>query len=383
MAFRNRIRLPFYITRPQFPTEANVFRLADGTTKTASVIIKKTVDGETDNLPKEIHERLVIALRHDDVTIEGSSYNTGVSLEGDYEIDWVKFLDYPLAKAAFKVQITPFNYSNDNCQTCEEVTQIICNDDNIGSVNEGDVFDVDVLANDSACCKPITLSIITSNSTYVSSVTVIANNELHIVMNNPAPSGTGVILVTYRAQCANGQYDEANVIADITGTAIVCNAPINLNVNNETDTTATISWDQPAGAISYEWQLFLLSNLITPVQTGTANTADNNVILTGLTAATQYRLYVRSVCASGFSGYVYIDFTTDPASGTDACGSYELTNNSFGLKSVNYIDCNGNYQTLFIPTLQTRFICALQSSPGTPVDITVQSGIVINYTGLC
>src|SRR5687767_11228562 len=99
MPFRNRIRLPFYLTRPQFPRESNVFRRADGSTKVQSVIIRKVFEGETDKLPKEIHERFIVALSHDDVTIEGKYLATGVSMDGDYEIDWLKFLDFPLANA--------------------------------------------------------------------------------------------------------------------------------------------------------------------------------------------------------------------------------------------------------------------------------------------
>lgn len=384
MAFTNRVRLPIKISKPQFIEDRQEYRKANGVTVTLSIIIRKVYEGITDSVPEKIHERLKIALAHDSVTIEGDKYVGVITQEADYQIEWSDFLDRPIAQGKFKANVSPFNATNSNCGTCEEYTQIVAVDDSIGTVDEGQSYDVDVLANDDACCSPVQLTIVTSNSDYVQSVTINVDNTLTIVIKTPVPDATGVTLVTYRAQCDNGQYDEANVIADVDGSAPACLAPTNLQVQTVSDVGATITWDQPVGATSYEWELFLLSDLGTPIQTGTSTTVDDNAILTGLTAATQYRLYVRSDCGSGnFSNYVYIDFITNPATGTDTCGEYSLYNGSFGLKQASYIDCNGDSQILFIPTLQTRSICALQYSAGNPVDITVQSGIVITYVDLC
>lgn len=383
--FKNRVRLPFYITRPQFPTEANIFRLTNGQTKTASVIIKKTFEGETENLPAVIHERLVIALRHDDVTIEGYRYLGGVELDGDYDIDWNKFLDYPLGKADFKVQVTPFNYSNDNCQTCEEISQIVCEDDDLGTIGEDETHSVPVLDNDSICCSPVIISLVTYNTDYLDSC-IISGNEIIIHTKSTLPDATDVVLATYRAQCPNGQYDEANIIADIDGSEpSACLSPINIMLQDISETSATISWTQPSGALSYEWSLYLLSDLVTPIQTGTSDTADNNAILTGLTGGTQYRLYVRSVCDAGaYSDYVYIDFTTTQPPGNENCGQYELINNGIGFANVSYIDCNGNNQNIVIPTGQSRLICALQNSFADPVEIISEDNNVdISYIDLC
>lgn len=391
MPFKNRVRLPFYLTRPQFPNESNVFRLANGTRKTLSAIIFKTFEGETDNLPKEIHERLIIALKHDDVTIEGRYLITGVSLDGDYEIDWNKFLDYPLAKGAFKVQVTPFNYSNDNCQTCDEAAQLNLDDDTFPeTLDEGQTYDHNVFANDSICCSPVTAEIVIYDSAYIASAYIDATTGiLTVTMQASMSPSSNTNLLTYRVTCPNGGYDEADVFGDTDGTVPppTCNIPTNLLIQNIDETTATIDWDQPMGALSYNWQLYLASDLITPVQTGTATTADNQAILTSLTPGTDYVFYVQSVCDGGStSGFVNIPLSTDgePQQG---CGQYKICNgnlNGSEAASVSYLNCSGNYVNTFLLHLECKFICALENSPGDPVDIFAGVGDVsIEYIEPC
>lgn len=384
MPFKNKIRLPFYLTRPQFPREANVFRRADGSTKVQSVIIRKVFEGETENLPKEIHERLIIALSHDEVTVEGRFLLSGVSLDGDYDIDWNKFLDYPLAKAAFKAQVTPFNYSNDNCQTCEEVSQVVCVDDNIGTVDEDETVTVHVLANDSICCKPVVISLVTYNSDYLDSC-IISGNDIIIHTKATLSDANGVVLVTYRAQCPNGSYDEANIIGNINGTdpTPVCLAPTNLLITGVTDTTADFSWTAPSPAPScgYHWEVFQGVTLV-----ASGDESGTSVNVTGLLANTEYTFSVRSNCCSLTSNYIFQIFFTNPPDDTQTCGQYQIYNNqnpAFS-KSVSYLDCNGIQQSIIVRGGFTKFICALQSSPAAPIEI-IPSGstIEITYIDLC
>lgn len=389
MAFKNRIRLPFYLTRPQFPRVANVFDLADGSTKVQSVIIRKTFEGETENLPKEIHERLIIALSHDEVTVEGKFLLTGVSLNSDYELDWNKFLDYPLAKAGFKVQVTPFNYSNDNCQTCEEVSQVVCEDDDIGTINEDETVTVHPLVNDSICCKPVVISLVTYNTDVLDSCT-ISGNDIIIHTKASLTDANSIVLATYRAQCPNGSYDEANIIANINGTdpTPVCLSPINpVVVSLDSDTSATFSWTapSPAPACGYHWQVTNLSGFILHTSGDTSNTS---VQVTGLPSNQLCRFYVRSNCCSLDSNYAApVIFNLPPPSGAQNCGLYSVLNSAFpdvfGL--VSYIDCNGVAQDRFIQGATSQLICALQSSPGIPVSlITAGPGnLSVTYIGLC
>src|SRR5688572_11990655 len=115
MAFKNRVRLPIKLHKPQFPEETEEYRKANGVTVVLSVVIRKVYEGQTDSLPEKLHERLKIALRHDSVIIEGDKYVGAITQEGSYDIEWIDFLSKPIAQAKFKANVTPFNASNSNC----------------------------------------------------------------------------------------------------------------------------------------------------------------------------------------------------------------------------------------------------------------------------
>lgn len=388
MPFKNRVRLPFYITRPQYPSEQNVFRRADGSTKTLSAIVRKTYEGETDYLPEAIHERLKIALAHDDVTIEGQRYLGGLSVDGDYDIDWSKFIDFPLAKAAFKVQVTPFNYSNDNCQTCDEATQMSLENDTVTgpyeALDEGQEYEYNVFANDSICCSPITAEVVTTNSLYVESATIDASSGIvTVLLKDNIPSATLANLLTYRVTCPNGGYDEADVFANISGSVEVCLVPTSFILSAVDETTATVSYSDPSDANNFNWQLYLASDLITPVQTG--STTSESVSLTGLTPGSDYVFYIQAVCAEdNMSEFSTFDFSTigEPTAG---CGRYQVTYNdgthNRTSTTVTYINCAGIETDITIINLQTRFICALESEPGNPVEII--GGTSFEYVEPC
>lgn len=387
MPFKNRIRLPFYVTRPQFPTESNTFRLANGSRKTLSSIIRKVFEGKTDDIPKELHERLVIALKHDDVSVEGKYYLGGMSLDGDYEIDWNAFLDFPLAKAAFKVEVTPFDYSNDNCQTCEDLSQVVCEDDDLGTVDEDDTITVHVLDNDNICCRPVTISLVTFNADFLDSC-VISGNDIIIHTKPSLPDANSIILATYRAQCPNGAYDEANIIANINGTdpAPICLAPTNpVLVSIDSDTSATFSWTAPSPVpdCGYHWKVTNLGGLIIYNSGDTTNTT---VQVTGLTSSSLLYFYVQSNCCSESTNFAGpVAFSLPPPSEEDTCGQYQLYNNDFptNYAIVTYIDCNGNEQNIHVQGSTSALICALQNSPGDPVSIFSNGSVDINYFGEC
>lgn len=388
MPFVNRIRLPIKVTRPQLVAERDIFRKANGEIKVLSVVIRKSYEGETDLLPEKYHDRLMIALNHDDVRIEGDKYVGDVVQDGDYTINWVDFLDYPIAKASFKIFATPFDASNTNCGTCEDVIQVVTNDDNIGTVEEGSSIEVDVLANDDICCYPVTVTVITTNSDYVQSISVV-DNELHIVIKDDVSTQNNVLLATYRAQCENGQYDEANVYADITGSgAAVCQSPTGLQIDSIAAESVTISWDN-VPFVSWEWKLYLATDLINPVDTGTS--LDNDVTLSGLTPATQYVFTLRTACGGGeFSNYAQLPFTTNPSEGTETCGSYRLCyfnaidEDPAPNRAFDYMDCNGDMQMVIVANFECEVVCALQNSEGDPVLISPDGPFGgINYEGLC
>jgi hypothetical protein len=392
MPFLNRIRLPFKVTRPQFPEERSVFRLANGTTKTQSVIVRKVFDGETDWLPEHWHERLKMALAHDNVNIEGDKYLGGVSQEGDYDIEWQEFLDYPLAKAKFKANVTPFNASNHNCMTCAEATQLDLVDDIISdaygtpiALTEISQHTYNVIANDEICCYPAVITLEWYNSIYIDYAELVSPGMLYIELKDNLTSINNVHLATYRVACPNGSYDEAKVYGNVLGSIEGCLAPLNVQLTALTPFTAAVSWDDPSPLPdSYEWQLFEMQTPGTPINSGTSPTGGVFPSLTGLDDVTDYGFYVRSICDSGNSGWVEILFTT-PAN-TASCGRFRVhfddgTGISTNSADITYLDCNSEYQTVTVFNNRSRVICAQQTTPGNPIDIV--NATTIDYEGLC
>lgn len=392
MAFHNRSRIPFYITRPQFPEERNTFRLADGSTKVQSVIIRKVFDGETDFLPAELHERLKIALAHDTVTIEGYRYLSGVGVvaEADYQIEWPNFIDYPLGKAAFKVEVTPYDVTNDNCQTCEEATQLALEDDTItglyDSINEGSTTEYNVFANDSICCKPITAEIVSINSLYVDSATIdAASGIVEIILHATTPSGTNVNLLTYRVTCPNSAYDDADVFANVAGSEESCEAPGTLDAGSVGSTEATPNWfDLPSPLPeSYNYNLYLSSDLVTPIDSG--NTDQTSVSYTDLTPGTCYTFFVQSVCeGGGLSEFISIEFCT--AEAETSCGRYEVcyddgSGERGGFTTVTYTNCAGVETDRVVFNMACIIICMLENSASEPYSIV--GATTINYIEPC
>ncbi len=391
----NKVRLPFKITRPQFPEERKVFNKADGSFKTMSAIVRKTYEGETDWFPAEWHERLKIALSHDDVTIEGDKYNGGVSQEGEYDILWSDFLDYPTAKARFKVNVTPFSATNNNCQICEEATQLSLEDDTfvnaydepLGLAEETE-YSLDVSSNDSICCYPPVFSVTSFNSAYLLSAVIDQDGVLTIVTKTGLVDATNVLLVTYRVTCPNGDYDEADVFGNIDGSIEGCLTPENLAVDGGplTPTSAVVTWEAPSPAPSndYIWELYETLNPGAPVQSGTS--PGFSIVLIDLTPGTDYTFYIKSDCGAIQSEFINIEFSTPVESET--CGSYNLTYTdpegiSSNFASVTYLNCNSVYQNIQIYHGQTKTVCAQQTGPADPVWIESVDIVFIDYQGEC
>jgi hypothetical protein len=388
MAFRNRVRLPIKLHKPQFVEESDKYRKANGVSVVLSVVIRKIYEGLTDSLPEKLHERLKIALRHDSVIIEGDKYAGAITQEGSYDIEWIDFLSKPIAQAKFKAEVTPFNASNSNCGTCEEYTQVVAEDDNLGTLNEDTDYNVGVIDNDSICCSPITQTIVSYNTAFVDAIVTNPDYRITLHIKANVPSANSVVLATYRIECQNGMYDEANLIANIVGTnpIPVCLAPTNpVLVSADSDTSATFSWTAPAPIpdCGYHWEVRNAFSVV--LASGDSATTDATV--TGLPSNENFlRFFVRSNCCSLDSNYAGpVIFSLPPPSDTESCGEYALYNsNLFFFRTVSYVDCNGDEQNIIITQNETFNICALQYSAGNPVQITPQNGdISVTYIGLC
>lgn len=389
--FRNRVRLPLYLKTPQFPTEANRFRLSDGTSKTLSVTIRKAWELVTDYMGELTHQRLVVALNHDNVSIEGDKYIGGATVDGEYEISWPDFLDYPLGQASVKLQVTPFDMTNSNCQTCEEASQLSLVDDDIGDIEEGEAKTLDVFANDNICCFPVTAEIVSFATGYLDSATIDpATGIVTLTAKNPVDPVGSIVLATYRVTCPDGGYDEADIYGSIAGSGEACEQPSSFEPvvvsAAPAPFTADIEWTAPAvdPALGYEWKLYETSDLGTPVQTGTS--ADKTVAVTGLASNTEYVFYVRSVCEEGiYSAYSNQEFSTPPS--TSDCGEFHFSCDdgtlSGDIYNYSYMDCDGNIRNRVMPNLSTRDHCMLVDESNNPVYFEADPPISYSYTGPC
>jgi hypothetical protein len=392
MAYSNRVRLPLQLHSPQFPEERRVFRKANGQAKTLSVVIRKVYELETDYMPESWHQKLKIALAHDVVTVEGEKYLGEISQDGDYAIEWPEgVLHYPAAKANVKVQATPFDATNSNCQTCEEVSQLSLEDDEAtgiyGALQEDEDYEVNTAENDSICCAPAVFSLVSFNSDYLDSCTIDpSTGVVSMHTGTGLTSANGILLATYRVTCPDGSYDEADITADIEGSVEGCLAPFITLTNGYAPTEASVEWDEPVPGGTYYWELYEGSSPVgSPVQTGTVT--DDELILTGLTPDTLYYFQIRTVCAEAtFSNYVSAQFSTLPASGEESCGMYRLRyERPFfeGFINVEFTNCSGDIESTSVINNIPKIICALQNSPGDPVYISSSPFLTIEYIELC
>jgi len=383
MSFSNRIRLPFKLHKPQFLEDANRYRKANGVTVTLSVVVRKVYEGLTDSIPEKLHERLKIALVHDSVQVEGDKYVGVITQEGDYQIEWQDFLSHPLAQGKFKAEVSPFNATNSNCGTCQEMIQVVANDDDAGTLNENTDYTIDVLANDEICCNPITISLVTFDSNYLASAVINANNEIVVHTQTTMPALTHAKILTYRAQCANGQFDEADVYADLNGTIPACQMVTGLNITNLDTTSVTVNWTPAAGATSYIWQLRTLPD--NTIVGGATISPSDHADITGLIPGQEYIFYILTNCGTGNeSPSASITFTTTTPPPADTCGDYELFNTDpDNFRAGSYTDCDGIERSINIGPLHQREICVLQFSGSNPVNLVVESQITVTYLGTC
>lgn len=373
MPFLNRIRLRLMLGKAQFPDDRNVFRLADGSKKVQSIVVKKVYSGITDYYPEWVHQRLKIALSHDTVNIEGDKYLGGISVEGDYEIEWQDFKDYPYAQATFKAEVTPFDATNSNCQTCDEATQLSLVDDHFTEqLEQSTEYTLDIFANDSINCTPITVDITYQNAVFIASANIDESTGILTITTNALffQRNTEKIL-TYRVTCSNGGYDEADVFADLTGDEEACLEPTNLEVSALDYNAAAVTWDAPSPVPDegYEWQIAEEASPAVIVDSGTVLTL--TAVAEDLEPATDYIFSVRSKCGTDdYSEWVNIHLTTTTVEET--CGRYTVE--VFGDdpqvgKDITYIACNDQTRSTHVFPFRPRNICALQTTPGNPVSI--------------
>jgi hypothetical protein len=110
----NRISLPIYVAKPQYPSSKKVYKKSNSTIKTLYASIEKEWPLETDHFPNWMHECLVAALHHDYFDMVINDKWVGLSNDGqDYKIDWVEE-QVDKGKGAIKLKQQLYNYLNYN-----------------------------------------------------------------------------------------------------------------------------------------------------------------------------------------------------------------------------------------------------------------------------
>lgn len=124
-----------------------------------------------------------------------------------------------------------------------------------------------------------------------------------------------------RTVCAAGTSSFSGV-GSFTTSAEVCNTPSGLSVSEITSSSATISFNAVANALSYNLDYKLSSSS----SWSSANISATVQSFTGLAASTSYDLRVQTVCASGSSAYSsVVSFT---AAANQTCSDTYESNNS-------------------------------------------------------
>lgn len=370
MAFKNRIRLPFYLSKPQFPMERSVFRKADGTSKTLSVVVRNTVQGLTDYLPEDWHRKLAIALAHDNVDIEGDRYNTGVVLNGDYQIDWQEFLNYPVAQSGFELEITPFNATNSNCMTCSAATQLNLQDDTFpGVYGDGEAGSANVFENDEICCYPPLAEIVYINNTFLASASIGDEGSFEFESNPVVSTQSNVKIATYRVTCEDGSFDEADIYASFNGSGgESCCQPYGISFDNVIN---VIYWQADCNPDNgFVWDFRTAANPGVVISSGSSLPAQRNINLPGPVAANpgDYIFTIYSDCGGSQSTTTIFNFNI-PAPASECYGfdaNYSAVSGPASA-TFSYMNCAGDIVNVVVGRFSVVRVCAAVSTGITPV----------------
>ena len=181
----------------------------------------------------------------------------------------------------------------------------------------------------------------------------------------PAGYTSNVNYIIFRAASAAGNnmfIDDVEVAGPV---AVSCYYPTNIDFTSITNTAAAISWNAPAQSTpsSYEWEIrtggLPGSGNSGLVNSGTVNTTAADI--TGLTANTNYNIYVRSSCGSSKSIWV------GPFNFKTAC-------------SLNAIPFAENFDGVAAPALPNCFTVENRNSGNTWINTNLGSSSFSAYS---
>lgn len=112
--YYNELRLPMRIYNPQFPQEEKIYVDGNGKRHLLTAKIDYESELETEYMTGDFHEKLVVALSHDVVLIEGVQFNKSGGYEIAYEDEDTLSCGTKIHKAKAKM-IRNITLKNTNC----------------------------------------------------------------------------------------------------------------------------------------------------------------------------------------------------------------------------------------------------------------------------
>lgn len=115
--WKNVVRLPIYFRNPQTKNDQEVYVRSNGTRTKLFARLSKQYQGLVDNVTEEVHQKLVIAMSHDNVTfVTDNNYSLECTFENEYNNNYPEILmGMNVWTADFLVMETPFDEQNNNC----------------------------------------------------------------------------------------------------------------------------------------------------------------------------------------------------------------------------------------------------------------------------
>jgi hypothetical protein len=116
----NAIRLPIYFKEPIVSSDKNIYVRSDGSRKLLSARLSKQFKGYIDAVGEDVHQKLVVALNHDDVRFVPEEYPNingfKCTFEDEYNNEFPTIMqNVSIWPADFTIFETPFNNFNSNC----------------------------------------------------------------------------------------------------------------------------------------------------------------------------------------------------------------------------------------------------------------------------
>ncbi len=214
-------------------------------------------------------------------------------------------------------------------------------------------------------CANVKISISTDGgNTFSTLVASTANDGTEVVTIPNTPSSTARVKIE---AVGNIFFDISNSNFTISGAA-ACGDPTGLSSSSITNTSATVSWNAVASALSYDVD-YKAASSGTWINAATA-TASLSVNLASLTQGTLYDWRVRATCSGGSGNYVQAQFsTTAPCNAPTGLTSSAITSSS---ASVSWAAVSGanNYTVDYKAASSGTWINAASATTSTSVNLS-------------